>query len=435
MSDISAEMTVTGSHARPASQIGAPARSTSRPIAFPVVAGAAFALYCLSALGLQARSGTTYFGADTGFYAVLASGDVIDRIARFHPTTIAMASVWMKIFNPLTLWVAPALLLKAMFAAVGAVGVWAAMSAFAEVVPRRYVALFGIIYAVSFGVWYFSSIEESKIVTASLSALYIASYLQLRKRWSVRGVVLLTAILVLACLNEIVSCFLIVIPMVDTLVRRGWMLRRNWWIAAHALAGPIAFVILEGVINGPLVTAGTHPEGRSHLSMLVFYVSVNDFSAASLYAFVVNWLFFNLAAPTQDAAHAVAAWPDHQAYFEPALANYLSFPVSAGLAALFGVIVVACALPRQRAESAGNPAGILLALMAYTLIRGAFFFIFNPHEPLLFSSAVTLAHVLVISMLFVASSLPAKRMILAAFAILLFVTNGGFVIGAQSGPG
>jgi hypothetical protein len=247
--------------------------------------------------------------------------------------------------------------------------------------------------------------------------------------------VLLTAILVLACLNEIVSCFLIVIPMVDTLVRRGWVLRRNWWIAAHALAGPIAFVILEGVINGPLVTAGTHPEGRSHLSMLVFYVSVNDFSAASLYAFVVNWLFFNLAAPTPDAAHAVAAWPDYKAYFEPALANYLSFPVSAGLAALFGVIIVACALPRDRAESPGNPAGILLALMAYTLIRGAFFFIFNPHEPLLFSSAVTLAHVLVISMLFIASSLPAKRMMLAAFAILLFLTNGGFVIGTQSGPG
>ena len=212
MSDISGQMTVTGSHARPASQIGAPVRSTSRPVSFPLVAGAAFALYFISALVLQARNGTTYFGADTGLYAVLASGDVIDRVARFHPTTIAMASVWMKIFNPLTLWVAPALLLKAMFAAIGAVGVWAAMSAFAEVVPRRYVALFGIIYAVSFGVWYFSSIEESKIVTASLSALYIASYLQLRKNGLHSRVVLLTAILILTCLNEIVSCFLLVIP-------------------------------------------------------------------------------------------------------------------------------------------------------------------------------------------------------------------------------
>ena len=138
----------------------------------------------------------------------------------------------MKIFNPLTLWIAPHHLLKAMFAAVGAVGVWAAMSAFGAVIPRGYAILFGIIYAVSFGVWYFSSIEESKIVTASLSALYIASYLQLRKRWTMRGVVLLTAILLLACLNEMVSGFLIIIPIVDTLMRRGWDWRHGWWIGS-----------------------------------------------------------------------------------------------------------------------------------------------------------------------------------------------------------
>ena len=46
------------------------------------------------------------------------------------------------------------------------------------------------IYAVSFGVWYFASIEESKIVTATLSALYIAIYLHLRDDWTMRGAVL-----------------------------------------------------------------------------------------------------------------------------------------------------------------------------------------------------------------------------------------------------
>ena len=66
MNEISAETTVTRSHARPASQIGAPARPTNRPISFALVAGAAFALYCISAFVLQARDGTTYFGADTG---------------------------------------------------------------------------------------------------------------------------------------------------------------------------------------------------------------------------------------------------------------------------------------------------------------------------------------------------------------------------------
>lgn len=133
----------------------------------------------------------------------------------------------MQILHPLTLWVAPIYVLKAMFAAVGAVGVWAAASACAAVVPRGCALLFGAIYALSFGVWYFASIEESKIVTASLAALYIATYLRLRTRWTMRGAVLLSAILLFACLNEIVSGFLIVIPIVDTLVRRGWDLRKG----------------------------------------------------------------------------------------------------------------------------------------------------------------------------------------------------------------
>ena len=159
----------------------------------------------------------------------------------------------MKILSPLTLWITPQHLLKAMFAAIGALGVGAAMWAFAAVVPRRHVLVCGLIYASSLGVWYFSSIEESKIVTASLSALYIAVYLHLRDHWSRPRAALLTAILLLACLNEIVAGFLIIIPIVDTLVRRGWDWRHGWWIAVHGLVGPIALFILEFVVNGRLV--------------------------------------------------------------------------------------------------------------------------------------------------------------------------------------
>lgn len=99
MNDISAEVTVTGSHGQPANQIGRPARPASRSIYIALVAGAAFGLYWLSSFVLQGRSATTNFGADTWFYAVLAEGNVIDRIAgnyhldriaRFHPTTVAM---------------------------------------------------------------------------------------------------------------------------------------------------------------------------------------------------------------------------------------------------------------------------------------------------------------------------------------------------------
>jgi len=403
-----------------------------------LVAIAAFGIYWYSSFILEEREGTTHFAADTWFYTELAEGNVFNRITensnlarifRFHPTTVVVAAGWMKLFGFLTPWIEPLYLLKALFAAVGAVGVWAAMLAFAALVPHRYVALWGAIYASSLGVWYFSSIEESKIVTATLSALYIATYLRLRKRWAVRSAVLLTAILLFACLNEIVAGFLVIIPVVDTLVQRGWDLRHGWWIVWHGLAGPIALAILEGIGWGWAGAAGTHAEGANHFSMLIWYLSKNYFNAESLYAFAVRWFFFNIAAPETHADHWADPSINYGGDFQPVLAKYFSSPISASLVILFGVILVATVLPRHRIESGDKQAGILLAFLAYTLLRGMFFFIFNSKECLLFSSSVTLAHLLMIGIPFTASILPAKRILLLIFAGLLFGTNGAFIIG------
>jgi hypothetical protein len=397
-------------------------------VAFPLVAVAAFGLYFVSSFVLEARGGTKYFGADTWFYTELAKGSVIDRIAgdyrvdrifRFHPTTVVMGAGWMIIVEPLTPWIASHHLLKAMFALVGALGVWAAMSAFATGMPRCYAILFGIIYAVSLGVWYFSSIEESKIVTATLSGLYITTYLHLRNSWTTPRAVLLTTILLLACLNEIVSGFLLIIPVVDALVQRGWDWRHGRWIAWHGLAGPVALAILEGIARGLLGTEKVHPEGATHFSYLLFYLPQNEFTVAATYGFAVKWLFFNIAAP---------AIPSYGDDFEPILANYLSSPASAGLV-IFSVVLIVAMLPRFRADSANNLAGIFWPLLAYALLRAVYFFVLNNRECLLWASGVTLAHLLMIGIPFTASRFPAKGILLAVLAVLIFITNGRFIIG------
>jgi hypothetical protein len=418
----------SGRDAQPGGQTGTPA-GLSDHLVFALAGLAAFGLYWLSSSILQARGGITSFGADTLLYAALAGGDAVDRITRFHPLTAALAAVWMKIVGPLTPWISPLPLLKALFAAIGAVGVWAAMWAFAAVVPRRQAILWGAIYAVSLGVWYFSSIEESKIVSGTLATLYIAAYLRLRQRWTTRGALILSAILLLACLNEIVAALLVAIPAVDTLVQRGWDWRAGVWIAWHGLAAVLAFAILEGLVNGYVVPAVTDPESSSHLSMLIYYVLDNDFSLATIYGFLVNWLFFNIAAPTRDAVYVFPHWPDNRAYFEPALTNYLFSPISAILAAAFGAMVVASVLPRYRSESVGPLRGVLAALLAYTVLRGLLFFTFNPNESLLFSTSVTLAHLLMMGILFAGSSFPAKQGLLAACAVLLLAVNGAFIMG------
>ena len=144
------------------------------------VTAATFGVYWLTAVVLASRHAAGHFGADASFFAVLADMAVHHRAARFHPVTTTLGLAWMKTFAPLlTPWLAPATILKAMFAAVGALGVWAAMSIFTVLLPRGYVLLGGILYACSLGVWYFAGIPESKIVTATLSVLYIALYVRL----------------------------------------------------------------------------------------------------------------------------------------------------------------------------------------------------------------------------------------------------------------
>jgi hypothetical protein len=99
------------------------------------------------------------------------------------------------------------------------------------------------------------------------------------------------------------------------------------------------------------------------------------------------------------------------------------------LAVLFIGTILASVLTGRRAQRPGNLTGIALGLLAYSLVRGTFFFVFDPPEPLLFSSSVTLAHMLMFGMLFAAANFPGKRTVLAAFAVLLFATNQAFIIG------
>lgn len=419
------------------------AGASSHVYAVLMVAGI-FCLYMATAVVLEARNATTHFGADSWYYSELAKGNILaeiknsynlDRVARFHPTTVLLAAVWMQVLDPLTRWITPLFLLKSMFAVAGSVGAWAALSAFATIVPRRQAMILSLIYATSFGVWYFASFEESKIITATLSTLYIAIYLGIRSTPTARGLFFLTATLLLACLNEMISGFLVIIPVVDVLVRRGWTWSNDRWMIVHVLVIPIAFIIIEGAMFGRVVAA-SHPEGTSHVGMLFAYIARNEYNWEISYSFLCNWLFFNLAAPSPDASFGVPVGANYKGhfykgYFEPSLLNYFRFPASSGVAILFCTLCMAVIIPRCRPKftTDNSVRPIVLALLAFTFLRAAFFFVFNPSEALLFSAAATLPHLLLMAIPFAAARLPGKVVILGCFAGLLFLANGAFMIG------
>jgi hypothetical protein len=390
-----------------------------------LVAAVAFGLYWLTGVLLASRHAAGHFGADANHYALLADMAVHYRVARFHPVTATMGVAWMKVFSFLTPWLAPATILKAYFAAVGALGVWAVMAAFSVLLPRSYVLLGGILYGSSFGVMYFAGIPESKIVTATLSVLYIASYAHLRERWSLSGAIQLSLILALACLNEVVSAFLVIIPIVDALIRRGRDWRHSRWLATHVPVVLFAWFVLEVVVNGWYIPESTVPQGESHYNMLRYYIAKNDYGLASLHGFIANWFFFNFVAPTPHALH----WPEADGYFAPTLLAYLTSPLAIATLLAIALVGTANLVPRYRAAIFGPAGELLLPIAAYAVMRGVFFFAFNPSEPLLFSPAVTFAHWYLLLVPVAASRFPAKWGLLAALCVLLIATNVSFMIG------
>jgi hypothetical protein len=180
-------------------------------------------------------------------------------------------------------------------------------------------------------------------------------------------------------------------------------------------------------VNGRLHHDPANIESGSLFKMFWFYVGFNDHGLVSLYNFLLNWLFFNIVAPTRTAFAAVPLWPTFFGYFEPSFVNYFTHVTSAGAILFLGVMVVASLTPPWRAE-AQSSFGLLIPLAAYTLLRGAFFFLFNPAEAMLFSAAVTLPHLMIIIIPFTASKFPAKIPVLAGFAALMFLTNARFLV-------
>jgi hypothetical protein len=401
------------------------------PVLLAVILVSVFSLYLFSAQWLGAQYANTYFGADGWHYSQIAEGKFYERSLRFHPVTVLAAFGWMKIFQPLTAWLDPFLILRAMFALVGTLGVWAAISAFATMFGSRYAALLGIVYASTLGIWYFSSIEETKIVSATLAAIYVAIYLRLRKDWTSHRAIALTAVLLVACLNEIVAGLLVFIPALDALIRRGLNWRDLRWLSLHAAAGVLALVLLE--ILTRLRPDDASAESTSHLGLLLWYITQNEYSFQKFYEFVLRWFLFNLAAPIANLENAD---PDKGfgGDFVPSIASYFASPAGIFLFIVAVAIAVISIWKRPRASAPRADIAIVVALAVYILLRTTFFFVSLPGEHMLFAPSITLALLLIVGRPLMASAFSGTGYLLSALAIALLWANGTFIFAANIFP-
>lgn len=397
-----------------------------------LITAAAFVLYILSAGVLYPRHAGLLFGSDAHLYAEIATGQVFDRIFRFHPVAVGMAELWMFLHRPVAGLIGASTWLQMFFSGIAAVGVWIAISALTSVVPKRLALLGGVLYALCLSIWFFSSIPESKIVSASLSALYLALWLKLRENWNVKGACWLTLILFIACMNEIVASLLVAIPALDELQRRGFDFGKLRWLIAHGIVCLLALVLLEMALPDRLMPRTT-VEGTSHFQMFFYYIArslaKDDYGLQELYAYLLNWFLFSVAAPGK-----IEICPNCDLNFVPELAGYFlnlwRTTVLVMIFFLLGATLVARLVPTLHTELPSGMRELLIALATYSLLRFAFFFIFNPVEPMLYTPSVMLPHLMLFLIPFTMIKVPAKTGLLAVLTLLLFIANGLFMIGA-----
>ena len=390
----------------------------------------AFNFYWQTSYFLLDMDRITYFGADGNVYLKLAQKTIDDQILLFHPFAALLSVVWMKIFTPLTEMLPPEQILSAMFAAIGALGVGAAFSIFKAMMPRVYALPCTMIYAVSLSIWYFSSIDKSKIIEAAFACLYIAIYIQLRKSYTSRLSIYLTITYALACFNSIISALLVLIPVIDIFLRNYRMrdaLRDMRWVFYHVLPAPIVLLLMEAMINSHILGQTDQAKGANHFDLFITFASLADHSIINIYNFVINWFFFSVAAPAPNALYAYPIWPDYHGYWEPELANYFGSLVtvilitSAGLAGVY-----ACFLPKAAKDREWS--SLLYGLIGFSIARALFFFTFAPPESLLYSPPAVICHLVIFLKAFVSSKFAYKKYMLYFLLATLLVTNIRFIL-------
>jgi hypothetical protein len=170
-------------------------------------------------------------------------------------------------------------------------------------------------------------------------------------------------------------------------------------------------------------------EGKNHFDLMLTFAALGDHSILSFIGFLLNWFFFAIAAPSPEASHIYEIWPNYDAYFEPEPFHYLNH-LTSGLFMLSLLTMIGAAI-FLRPERPRDPTlrFLLIGLAVYSLERIILFFIFIPSEALLYSTSTLFCHLIILSVLFLNSRFPYKKLTYNFFVATLAISNIRFLFG------
>ncbi len=315
------------------------------------------------------------FGADVPLYIRAILSDHFTGITARHPITVGIITGIKLIIKMIPLNINKIAILKLFFAFIGSLNIVIVYKLFSKIGKQRIINILMVMaYGFSFSVWYFASVPESYIVSTLLYSCYLLLFISYKDKldWQKTGI--LSALLIVCSLNEIISLFLLVIP----LVYYGQKLflnkdLRNKMLVHILSVTLISFFVINAVIYG-----------LEECSIFEYYIKFSQEYNKIKYSFyelkepLLNMFFFNIGIPAKSVFYATKKFPDYIGFFIPSLVEYFKHIFSALFLILWIGLLGRIKIVRNNS--------LMLSLLVLIILKFIFIASFNPGEAILYSS-------------------------------------------------
>jgi len=321
-----------------------------------------------------------------------------------HPITAKLMEFYrgfISILLPITI---TPFVMKLLFSFFGAINVMIVHSICSMFFSRYRSVLVAVCYGFSLSVWYFSSVPESYVFSATLYSLYFWYFIKHCSDLRLIKVLILLGLLTLALLNDISSVYLLLLPFVyynkkiitDKKIRSYFLL--------HVFFIFACCVVIK-INEWPVVE---------------FYSNMrNDFSVTSFIKddFIeplLNLLFFSIGAPSHEVTYAPRMLPYYPGYFQPSVWGYMSQIVTAIFFVFYSGLMI-IALTRVQLIKHNK---FIIPFIIFLFARYLSIIFLNPGEAFLFTMLSTLPLLLVLFCLFDSAQFRYK----GAFELILILS-------------
>jgi len=331
-----------------------------------------------------------------------------------HPLTGWLITSYRYFINNLLHIAYSTTVAKFLFSFFGAINVMIVYRIFLMFFNRYKSFLFTVCYGFSLSVWYFSSVPESYVISATLYSLYFWYFIKHCSDLRLMKVLILLGILAFAICNDISSVFLLFLPLIyfnkeiitNKRIRSYFLLHVFFLVALCIMFKFLGWDVVKFFL--------IQREGYGPSSYVL-----SDFIEPFL-----NVIFFSVGAPSHETSYAPRLLSFNSAFFKPTLLGYMDHIVTAIFFIFYGSLMI-IALSRVQLIKHNK---FIIPFIVFIAARYLSIVFFNPGEAFLFTTLSTLPLLLILFCLFDTAHFRYKGAFELVLFLSMFASNLRFLI-------